>query len=161
MFVLPQINNSQTTVAGYSPAQWVLGYQPAFPGDLLQEQINPAQLGGSPNFESILELRTAAKMALVKADQDMRLRRALLRRYSGLNTPMDPGLVFYWRDARAADLVKIRWLGPARVVMREDEDDDDDDDDGDDDDDDDDGNPGVLACAQHTVAAMCTSSCEA
>jgi hypothetical protein len=69
VFVLPQIN-SQPTVAGYSPAQWVLGYQPAFPGDLLQEQINPAQLGGSPNFESILELRTAAKMALVKADQD-------------------------------------------------------------------------------------------
>ena len=39
-FVLPQIN-SQPTVAGYSPAHWVLGYQPAFPGDLLQEQINP------------------------------------------------------------------------------------------------------------------------
>ena len=71
----------------------------------------------------MLELRTAAKMALVKADQDMRLRRALLRRYAGLNTPLQPGQLVYWRDARAADLVKIRWLGPARVVMREDDDD--------------------------------------
>ena len=70
----------------------------------------------------MLELRTAAKMALVQADQDMRLRRALLRRYAGQNTPLQPGqLVFYWHDARTADFVKIRWLGTARVVMREDD----------------------------------------
>ena len=65
VLVLPQITSrSQPTVAaGYSPVQWVLGYQPAFPGDLLQEQINPAELGDSTSFGSILELRTAANMA--------------------------------------------------------------------------------------------------
>ena len=29
-------------------------------------------------------------------------------------------LCFFWRDARAADLVKIRWHGPAKVMIRED-----------------------------------------
>ena len=27
--------------------------------------------------------------------------------------------VWFWRDARQPDLVKIRWLGPAQVVMKE------------------------------------------
>ena len=30
-YVLPQLN-AQPTVSGYSPTQWVLGYQPAQPG---------------------------------------------------------------------------------------------------------------------------------
>ena len=29
-YIIPQINSS-CTVAGFSPAQWVLGYQPGFP----------------------------------------------------------------------------------------------------------------------------------
>ena len=29
---------------------------------------------------------------------------------------------YYWRDARQLDLVKIRWLGPAKIVLREDDD---------------------------------------
>lgn len=35
-YVLPQINSSPT-VAGFSPSQWVLGFQPNFPGDLLKD----------------------------------------------------------------------------------------------------------------------------
>ena len=27
--------------------------------------------------------------------------------------------VWFWRDAKQPDLVKIRWLGPAQVVMKE------------------------------------------
>ena len=112
-YVLPQINSSPT-VAGFSPAQWVLGFQPNFPGDLTSEGLSPAQLGGSPSFELTLERRSAAKQALIKADADRRLRRALLCRYSGLNVVLQPGQdCYYWRDARQADLVKIRWLGPA------------------------------------------------
>ena len=62
-------------------------------------------------------------MALVKADQDQRLHRALLRKYSGTNAPLQSGQTcWYWRDARASDLVKIRWKGPARVILREDDD---------------------------------------
>ena len=120
-YVLPQINSSPT-VAGFSPAQWVLGYQPNFPGDLTAEGLSPAQLGGTPNFELTLERRSVAKQALTKADADRRLRRALLRRYAGQNVMLQPGQdCYYWRDARQADLVKIRWLGPAKVVLREDD----------------------------------------
>ena len=119
-YVLPQVNSSPT-VAGYSPAQWVLGYQPDFAGDLTSEGLNPSHLDGS-NFEQTLEKRSAAKVALIKADQDQRLRRALLRRYSGTNLLLQPGQIYwYWRDARAADLVKVRWKGPARVILREDD----------------------------------------
>ena len=91
-YVLPQVN-STPSVAGFSPAQWVIGYQPAFPGDLLAEGLNPSHLGGNLSFERVLEKRSAAKQALVN----------------------------YWRDARHADLVKIRWLGPATVIFREDD----------------------------------------
>ena len=119
-YVLPQVNSSPT-VAGYSPTQWVLGYQPDFAGDLTSEGLNPSHLEGA-DFEKTLEMRSAAKMALIKADQDQRLRRALLRRYSGTNVVLQPGQVcWYWRDARAADLVKVRWKGPARVILREDD----------------------------------------
>ena len=120
-YVLPQVN-STPSAAGFSPAQWVIGYQPAFPGDLLAEGLNPSHLGGNLSFERVLEKRSAAKQALVKADTDQRLRRALLRRYAGSNTLLEPGQAcFYWRDARHADLVKIRWLGPATVIFREDD----------------------------------------
>ena len=120
-YVVPQMN-SMCTVAGFSPAQWVLGYQPQFSGDLLSEEIAPSQLGGSQTFEETLSLRTSAKMALIRADEDQRLGRALLRRYAGTNVLLQPGQqCWYWRDARASDLCKIRWLGPARVILREDQ----------------------------------------
>ena len=111
-------------MAGYSPSQWVLGFQPSLPGDFVGDGLNPAHLGGSASFEQILECRTAAKVALIKSDQDQKLRRALLRRYAGTNMKLEPGQVcFYWRDGRATDLVKIRWNGPAKVILREDSDD--------------------------------------
>ena len=66
--------------------------------------------------------RNAAKSALQQADTDHRLRRALLRRYAGANIRLAVGQTcFYWRDAQQADLVKIRWRGPAKVLMVEDD----------------------------------------
>ena len=86
--------------------------------------MNPTHLDGSDNFAKVLGRRAAAKNALIQADIDRKLRRAMLRKYEGTNQPLDPGaLCYYWRDARAGELVKIRWLGPARVVMRESKDD--------------------------------------
>lgn len=120
-YVLPQLN-AQPTVAGYSPSQWVLGYQPSVGGLLISDQITPTHLSGSQSFEEALMRRNAAKSAIVQADTDQRLRRALLRRYAGENLRLSVGQTcFYWRDAQQGDLVKIRWQGPAKVLMVEDD----------------------------------------
>ena len=106
--------------AGFSPAQWLMGKQPSFPGDLLNDNLNPIHINGNQEFADILKRRTVAKTALVEADADRKLRRALTRKYQGLNADYKLGeKVWFWRDAKQGDLVKIRWLGPARVVLRE------------------------------------------
>ena len=117
--IIPQ-QNGTPSVAGFSPSQWVLGYQPEL-SHLLDTNLNPAQLNGSnETFEANLEKRTAAKIALTTADADSKLRRALGRRYKGQNKEFMLGeRVWFWRDARQGLLAKIRWLGPAHVVMRE------------------------------------------
>eukprot|EP00435_Cladocopium_sp_Y103_P060878 s209_g22.t1 len=119
-YVLPQIN-STNNVAGFSPTQWVLGKQVQLPGELSGERLSPGQLDGY-NFEAVLQNRAAAKSALAQAEADAKLRRALLRQYQGTNFPLEVGqLCHFWRDQREDKLVKIRWHGPARVVMREDD----------------------------------------
>ena len=45
---------------------------------------------------------------------------SLSLKYKGINTEFHLGQqVFFWRDARQPDLVKVRWLGPAHIVMKE------------------------------------------
>ena len=44
-YVVPQLNASPT-VCGFSPAQWLYGFQPRFAGDLLGDSLGPAQLQG-------------------------------------------------------------------------------------------------------------------
>ena len=118
-YVVPQLNNNPGT-SGFSPAQWALGQSPSFPGDLLGNNLNPVHLGAS--FEDELSRRAVAKMAIVQAETDQKLRRALLRRYAGTNVLLSPGQTcFYWRGARSTDLEKIRCTGPATVLMREDD----------------------------------------
>ena len=120
-YIVPQ-QNAQPTVSGYSPSQWLLGYQPQVNGLLTSDQITPVHLAGGHSFEDALMRRNAAKSALQQADTDHRLRRALLRRYAGANIRLAAGQTcFYWRDAQQADLVKIRWRGPAKVLMVEDD----------------------------------------
>ena len=87
---------------------------------MFRHQLN--QLDGHQSFEELLLKRTAAKQALLQAETDRKLRRALLRQYQGTNIPRVSGQqCYFWRDARQADLVKIRWLGPARIILREDD----------------------------------------
>ena len=112
---MPQLN-SQMTVAGYSPTQWVLGYQPQVPGILLSKEITPQHLTRGTSFEVSLHKRNGHH----GSRRGRKIRRALLRRYAGQNQPLAVGqLCHYWRDAGQADLIKIRWKGPAMVVMRE------------------------------------------
>ena len=118
-YIIPQLN-STPGVAGFSPAQWVLGHQPRLAGDLLSDSTQPVHFGGNQTFEEMLSKRHAARKALNDADADRRLRRALNLKYKGTNSEYALGQqVWFWRDARQPDLVKIRWLGPAQVVMKE------------------------------------------
>ena len=120
-YVMPQLN-ATPSVAGFSPTQWVLGHQPGMAGDLLSEHTQAPHFGGNStfNFEDALTKRQAAKKALIDADADRRLRRALSLKYKGVNAEYSLGQkVWFWRDAKQPDLVKIRWLGPAQVVMKE------------------------------------------
>ena len=99
-------------VAGFSPSQWVLGYQPSLAGDLLSDAVHPSHFGGNTSFEDMLNKRHSAKKALLDADADRRLRRALQMKYKGTNSEYSLGQrVWFWRDAR--------WLSPAHVVMKE------------------------------------------
>ena len=111
---------SDPSVAGFTPNQWVLGYQPEL-SHLLDSNLNAAQLAGNNiTFEQNLERRTSARMALTSADADSKLRRALSRKYQGQSRIFRLGERFwFWRDARQSALNKIRWLGPAHVVLRE------------------------------------------
>ena len=118
-YILPQLN-AQPTVAGFSPTQWVLGYQPAQPGLL---QSSSCALHEHETFEKHLHQRNVAKTAILQAETDRKLRRALLRRYSGVNQRLLAGQrCFYWRDAQQHELCKIRWRGPAKVVCVEEKD---------------------------------------
>ncbi len=151
-YIMPQIN-ATPSVAGFSPTQWVIGKQVRLPGELAADQLVPSKLGGHHTFEEMLLCRNTAKQALIEAETDNKLRRALLRKYQGSNIPLQVGQrCFFWRDARQADLVKIRWHGPARVVMVEC---------------DDEGSPRVywisyktqlIRCAPHHVRSDFTSS---
>ena len=118
-FVVSQLN-ATPMVAGFSPSQWVLGYQASLAGDLLSDAVHPSHFGGNASFEDMLNKRHSAKKALLDADADRRLRRALQMKYKGTNAEYSLGQrVWFWRDARQPDLVKIRWLGPAHVVIKE------------------------------------------
>ena len=99
-YIIPQMN-ATPSVAGFSPAQWVLGYQPQLSGDLLSDSFQPVHFGGNPDFEDLLNKRHAAKKALLEADTDRRLRRALGMKYKGTNTEYQLGQkVWFWRDAK-------------------------------------------------------------
>ena len=119
-YCIPQLNSSPS-VAGFSPSQWVLGYQPELAGSLLStSNFRASHVGGHPRFEETLSKRAAAQKALIDADADRRLRRALGAKYKGLNSEYQMGQqVWFWRGAKQPDLVKIRWLGPAHIVMKE------------------------------------------
>ena len=117
-FVVPQLNQS-LSVGGFSPTQWVLGYQPTVPGSLLDSNVNYSHLDPSTAFHYKMECRVRAATAVVKADNDLRLRRALLRQHRGEPPKLLVGQrCFYWREA-AGPGPRIRWKGPATVVLVE------------------------------------------
>ena len=105
-FVVPQLNQS-LSVGGFSPTQWVLGYQPNIPGSLLDSDVNYSHL--DPTFQHKMQCRARAATAVVTADNDLRLRRALRRQHRGNPPQMLVGQkCFYGREA-AGTGPRIRW----------------------------------------------------
>ncbi|CAE7693968.1 RE1, partial [Symbiodinium necroappetens] len=73
-FIIPQLNQS-LSVGGFSPTQWVLGYQPNIPGSLLDSNVNYSHLDPTEAFQHKMQCRVRAATAVVKADNELRLRR--------------------------------------------------------------------------------------
>ena len=120
-YVIPQVNR-MPNVQGYSPLQWTLGYNPHVPGLLMEEELNPTQLHPTEAFRIKLNYQQVATKAISQANNDERLRRALLRRYNGMKHSLQTGdLCYYWRGAvnNQKPGPKISWRGPATVVMIE------------------------------------------
>ena len=118
-YVIPEIN-ARPNIGGYSPIQLTLGYQPRVPGLLSDEDLTVAQLSPSETLATKLHLKTQAMIAVTKADNDARLRRALLRQHVEQRCLFFTGQrVFYWRDGPGGAGPKLRWKGPATVALVE------------------------------------------
>ena len=110
IFVPGQIN-LLSSVRGFSPAQWVLGKTPANSFSLTGEIFNPAAPDDDDDvgaFASNQKRRTAAQVAFLKADTDLRLRRAMNRNYreTDQDVPKVGQKVFFWRIQGAGILQK-------------------------------------------------------
>ena len=107
--------------SGFSPRQWVLGYQPRLPGFLIDEETSfgeheAATREGSP-FWHRLRLLEAAHSAYHRTDNETRLRRAVLAGARPTPGPFQAGeLVYYYRTRGLKRNSHQRWHGPARII---------------------------------------------
>ena len=86
----------------------------------MDEDLIIAQLTPSEQMLHKLHLKQQATTAVTKADNDARLRRALLRQSQAQQHISHTGQeVFYWRNAPGGTGPKIRWKGPAIITMAE------------------------------------------
>lgn len=100
-YVLPQIN-ATPSVIGFLPTQWLLGRQVQLPGDVTGKRLSPAHFDSHNKFEMLLQKRNTAKQkrntakyALLQAETDTKLCRALLRQYQETNLPLEVGPANY------------------------------------------------------------------
>ena len=100
-YVVPQINNTPSA-QGFSATQWAMGAQPRILGVLMGHDPTTAQLTPSEAMEQKLHHQKQAAIAVIEADNNARLRRALLRQH---------------QDAPGGASPKLRWKGPAVVAM--------------------------------------------
>ena len=120
--------NTMSVVDGYSPEQAVLGRASKLPASIVSDETATAHLNSqgaedlsSSRFQRQLELRSAARAAFAKADNNQALRRALLRQSRGVSHTWACGqLCMYWDKRRSPNMLeKGRWNGPAQVVCQE------------------------------------------
>lgn len=119
--------NSLIRHHGYSPEQIVLGKSTKLPASLSSDESGIAHslaVGDTPEserFRNLLDLRSKARVAFLKADNDHAIRRALLRKSCPVRGPYEKGqLVMYWMKApKASRLNPGRWHGPAKIICQE------------------------------------------
>lgn len=108
---------------GFAPQQWALGFAPSLPWSLLQSHENLSVqetcLGGPSAFKDRLKMGAAAERAFLMADNDARIRRALLTKARPHRGPFLPGAqVYFYRkqNSFAKGTVERFWQGPATVL---------------------------------------------
>ena len=103
-YAIPQINHA-SNVQGFSPA---IGMQPRIPG-VLDHDLTTAPLTSTEAMEQKLSMQKQAASSVIEADNDARLRQALLRQHQAVQYTYSTGQqVYYWRDAPGAPGPKIR-----------------------------------------------------
>ena len=117
-WVVPALND-HTFVNGFTPTQLALGRQPNLPGLLSGERTTMNQLNMGEQEKLHRRLQLKAQAACAKAEVDVKLRRALLRKFVGQDEELKPGeKCLYWREAPDRQHT-IQWRGPAVILAVE------------------------------------------
>ena len=122
-----ETKNNMENVAGFTPAQWVLGRAPRIGDGLLPRDGDEAEdhIGGSleedpqSEFNKRARLRLLAREAWIHHDSKRRVRASMMRQGftdSGIYKIGD--LVSFMRKQKSHS-TGIKWYGPARVLAQE------------------------------------------
>ena len=126
--IVTSVVNSMVRHNGYHPDQWVLGARgPRVPASLLSDESREAlevQSAAEDPESAIAQIaarRESARIAFVRADNDSRVRRALLHRAVPHRGPFPQGAGVYFRRSQIThgDSPVHRWFGVARVLGHE------------------------------------------
>ena len=118
--------NDRINESGYSPSQWVIGRCPRRAGSLLNNRVadhlpehDAADI--HPDFMRRSAFLASARLAQLRLDVDVQLRRAELARARSQpgSLRLGPGdAVYFYRETKAKNskLFLKRWHGPATVI---------------------------------------------
>eukprot|EP00435_Cladocopium_sp_Y103_P002504 s5108_g1.t1 len=117
--------NSMSRHEGFTPELWVLGKMRALPGNNTDLYLDSASYLGldenSPEglrFNAMMAKREAARVAFIRAEHSVALRKALNARSRPDRIKCRPGdLVMYWKSGKGVE--PGAWHGPAKVLMVE------------------------------------------
>ena len=113
--------NSLSRHRGYSPEILVLGKCQRLPGSNINEEMSSVDLDACSEkswFHEQLKKRETARIAFVRADNCLTLRRALHGRSRPFRQTFQIGeFVMFWREGRGA--LEGSWIGPGKVLMHE------------------------------------------
>lgn len=119
-----QSKNSCSLKRGFAPEVLVLGKHTRLPGAVCSDEMLPSHLladsqsAHGVRFRQQLAYRETARKAYHDADNDMALRKAILRRSRGTIHQYSPGeWVMVWREGKGA--IPGSWIGPMKVVVHE------------------------------------------